>query len=192
MKATCWRPTPLDPAWPPNDPTGPLFQWLGPVAAIQDDPVKLPQGVASAHTHKEHLERPAVWLQGPQFRNGTLSARLSGTGLWRIQPQERLLSPASKAHLSVFSGMGFCLHEEASFRQYELGMSKTGWKQPRLLPPAAHTIYAALRSPPLTRKTEGLASHGGEGARDGMGPHLQLRRANLRRKSAPRVPVVVQ
>lgn len=69
MKATCWRPTPLDPAWPPNDPTGPLFQWLGPVAAIQDDPAKLPQGVASAHTHKEHLERPAVWLQGPQFRN---------------------------------------------------------------------------------------------------------------------------
>lgn len=129
---------------------------------------------------------------GTTIQKRTLSARLSATGLWRIQPQERLLSPASKAHLSVFSGMGFCLHEEASFRQYELGMSKTGWKQPRLLPPAAHTIYAALRSPPLTRKTEGLASHGGEGARDGMGPHLQLRRANLRRKSAPRVPVVVQ
>ena len=61
-------------------------------------------------------------------------------GCEEFKPQECLLSLASKAHLFVFSGTGFCLHEEAPPLQCELGTSGP--------PLSALNVHIALPGPP--------------------------------------------
>ena len=72
-------------------------------------------------------------------------------GCEEFRPQECLLSLASKAHLLVFSGTGFCLHEEAPPPQCELGTS--GLAGPPLSAPSVHTALPGPPAHPLGKHT---------------------------------------
>lgn len=99
-------------------------------ATIRDNAAMLPRGVASAHRPPPTLRTSRSLQPGLRDHSSETNAvgRPSGMECEESKPQECLLSPASKAHLSVFSGMGFCLREEASLLQPKLGTSETGWK----------------------------------------------------------------
>lgn len=101
-------------------------------------------------THAEHLEKPSAWLEGQRRKK----LCRPGSLVWGVEykPQECLLSPASKARLSVFSGMGFCPREEASLRQHESGMSETGWKR---VSPVSSGCPPHKCCPPWTPHTQG-------------------------------------
>lgn len=90
----------------------------------------LPRGVASAHRPPPTLRTLRSLQPGLRDHSSETNAvgRPSGVECEESKPQECLLSPASKAHLSVFSAMGFCLREEASLLQPKLGTTETGWK----------------------------------------------------------------
>ena len=79
-------------------------------------------------------------------------------GCEEFKPQECLLSLASKAHLFVFSGTGFCLHEEAPH-------CSVSWERqdPLCLPPTC-TLPFLDHLPTPSGNTQGLASLWVEGA----------------------------